>query len=463
MASALLRACRSLTKATSRQAGQETILDGGRKLPPGTRDFLLIVGGQVVSTFGTGLTTFALGVWTFRKTGRVTEFALIGLFSALPAILFSPVAGALVDRWDRRRAMMLSDAGAAVMTLLVAALLLTGSLTLPVLYGVMIITSLFTSLSWPAYAAAITLLVPKSQLGRASGIDQLGLAASQLLAPAAAGFLLAVIQVPGLLLIDAATYLVSFGMLVLARVPRLAAPARQDSGPSSLAQEIRAGWHFIAERPGLRDLLLYLAMINLLAGFNAALETPLVLSLASPIQLGAVLSVVSAGLLAGSILMSAHGGPRRRADGVLGFGMLYSASFLAIGLWAAVPAIAAASFALMFCVPLINGCSQAIWQSKVPPELQGRVFAVRRMIAQATLPLALIAAGPLADRIAKPLLAPGGALAASVGRIFGTGGARAIGLLYVALGAAASIASVMAWTARRFRRLEDDLPDCLEE
>src|SRR5262249_35826335 len=142
---------RFMMRAMERRTGPEAILDVGaapavaalppRQLPPGTRDFLLIVGGQVVSSFGTGLTTFALGVWTFRQPGRVTEFALIGLFSALPAILFSPIAGALADRWDRRRSMMLSDAGAALMTLLVAVLLLTGSLTLPVLYGVMIVTS----------------------------------------------------------------------------------------------------------------------------------------------------------------------------------------------------------------------------------------------------------------------------------------------------------------------------------
>jgi DHA3 family macrolide efflux protein-like MFS transporter len=457
MASAWLRAL-GLTGAAAAGA----VAAERRGLAPGTRTFLLILGGQAVSTFGTGLTTFALGVWVYRRTGRVTDFALIGLFSTLPAILFSPIAGALVDRWDRRLAMMLSDAVAALMTLLVAGLLLAGRLALPVLYAAMTVASVFGSLRWPAYSAATTLLVSKRQLARASGIDQFGQAASQLLAPAAAGFLLAVIQVPGLLLIDAATYLVALGTLVVARVPPVGAPARPAADRTSLASEIRTGWRFIMERPGLRHLLLYLAMINLLAGFNAALETPLVLSIASPLQLGVVLSLVSAGLLAGSLVMSAHGGPRRRADGVLGFGLLYGASFLAIGLYAAVPAIAAASFVLMFTVPLINGCSQAIWQSKVPPELQGRVFAVRRMIAQASLPVALVAAGPLADRVFRPLLAPKGALAASVGRVFGVGDARAFGLLYVTLGALAVVASLAAWPARRFRLLEDELPDCVE-
>jgi MFS transporter, DHA3 family, macrolide efflux protein len=426
---------------------------------PGMRTYLLLWGGQVVSAFGTGLTTFALGVWVYRETGLVTQFALIGLFSSLPAILFSPVAGVLVDRWDRRWVMILSDAVAALMTLLVVSLLTAGRLEPAHLYAAMAVSSLFTSLRWPAYSATVALLVPRQSLGRASGLDQFGQAASHLLAPAAAGFLLGAIRIEGLLLIDAATYLVSLGTLLVARVPRPPAASRDVQEESSLGREMKAGWRFILDRPGLRNLLLYLAMVNLLAGFNSALATPLVLSIASPAQLGAVLSIFSAGLLAGSLLMSVHGGPRRRVEGVLGFGLLYSLSFLAIGLTASVPAIATASFLLLFFIPLINGCNTAIWQSKVPPELQGRVFAVCRTIVQATLPLAFVTAGPLADWVFKPLLMPGGALAGSAGRWLGVGEGRGIGLLYVVLGLLALAVSLLARLSRRFRQLEQELPD----
>jgi MFS transporter, DHA3 family, macrolide efflux protein len=430
---------------------------------PGMSSFLLIWSGQVVSTFGTGLTTFALSVWVYRKTGLVTRLALIGLFSSVPAILCAPAAGVLVDRFDRRRMMITSDAGTAAMTLVVVALLAAGRLDLVYLYAAMAVASAFTALLWPAYWASQTLLVPRQQLQRASGLDQFGQAASQLLAPAAAGWLLTTMRIEGLLLIDAATYLFSVGMLLLARVPRPAAPAREAPGAGSLWAEAMVGWRFISSRPGLRALLLLLTMINLLAGFNVILATPLVLSTAGPAVLGVVLSVSYCGLLAGGLLMSAQGGPRRRVHGVIGFALLYGVSFVAIGLVPAVTAIAAATFVLLFTVPVINGCSQAIWQSKVAPAFQGRVFAVRRMLIQASLPVAFLTAGPLVDRLLGPALMPGGALAASAGRVLGVGPGRGIGLAYVLLGLAALAGVAAAWASPALQRLEQEVPDWQEE
>jgi len=422
------------------------------------RDFLAIWAGQVISLFGSSLTSFSLGVWVYQRTGMATKFALMGFFSSFPAILFSPVAGALVDRWDRRWAMILSDFGSALTVLFLAALLFMGHLQLSSIYAALVVSSLFTAFQWPAYSAITALLVPKDQLGRASGIEQSGQAASQLLAPAAAGFLLAAIRIEGVMLIDIATYAASLLILLWVRVPRLSAPLGEKPEESRLFAQIRVGWRFVVERPGLLALLFYLAMINLLAGFNLALATPLVLSMASPAALGIVLSVASAGLLAGGFVMSVHGGPRRRMHGVLGFGLLYGVGFLLVGLGRSIAAIAAASFLLMLSVPLINGCSQAIWQSKVPPRLQGRVFAVRRMIAQATLPVAFLIAGPLADWVFQPLLRRG-TLAGPLSRIVGAGNGRGIGLLYVLLGVLALGAGLLAWRSARVRSLEDDLDD----
>jgi hypothetical protein len=203
-------------------------------------------------------------------------------------------------------------------------------------------------------------------------------------------------------------------------------------------------------------------MINLLAGFNLALATPLVLSSASAAELGVVLSASSAGLLAGGLAMSLSGGPRRRMTGVLRAGLLYGLSFLCVGARPSIPVIAAASFFLMFSIPLINGCSQALWQTKVPPALQGRVFAVRRMIAQGTLPFAFLVAGPLADQVFRPLLTRGGPLAESFGPFLGVGEGRGIGLLYVSLGTVALAVAFAAILSSRLQGLEDDLPDWVE-
>jgi DHA3 family macrolide efflux protein-like MFS transporter len=436
-----------------------------RSVTPPLRPYLVIWAGQVISTFGSSLTSFALGVWVFERTGLATQFALMGFFSSLPALLFAPFAGALVDRWDRRWAMILSDGGAALVTAVLIGLFLGGNLQFGHLYVAMAVSSLFGSFQWPAYSAMTTLLVPRDLLGRVNGLDQFGQAASQLLAPMLAAFLLMAVGLPGVMTLDLATFLLAVASLLWVRVPRPPRAALLDdamvSDPPFLDQ-VRMGWQFLAARPGLRDLLLYFAVINLLAGFNMALLTPLVLSVASPAGLGIVLSISSAGLVAGGLAMSLHGGPARRMRGVLGFGLLYGLSFLFIGLNATLPAIAASSFLLMFSVPLINGCSQVIWQTKVPPDLQGRVFAIRRMIAQATVPLAFLLAGPLADRIFRPLLLEGGALAGSLGRVLGVGAGRGIGLLYVLLGICALCIGAAAYLSRRLQGLEAELPDWVE-
>ena len=438
----------------------------GRPADPALRTYLVIWLGQVVSTFGFSLTSFALGVWVYQQTGLATQFALMGFFASLPALLFAPVAGALVDRWDRRWAMILSDGGAALVTVALIALFLGGNLKLGYLYAAMVAASLFNAFQWPAYSAMTTLLVHRDQLGRANGLDQFGQAASQLLAPVAAASFLVMVGLPGVMTIDLATFFLALATLLWVRVPRPPRHpvAQADAGAAepSLREQVRIGWRFLADRPGLRRLLLYFAMINLLAGFNMALLTPLVLSVASPTGLGIVLSLSSAGLLAGGLAMSLHGGPAHRMRGVLGFGLLYGLSFLLIGLDAALPAIAVASFLLMFSVPLINGCSQVIWQTKVPPDLQGRVFAVRRMIAQGTVPLAFLLAGPLADRVFRPLLLPGGALAESLGRVLGVGEGRGIGLLYVLLGICALTIGAVAFLSPRLQGLEEELPDWVE-
>jgi hypothetical protein len=120
-----------------------------------------------------------------------------------------------------------------------------------------------------------------------------------------------------------------------------------------------------------------------------------------------------------------------------------------------------AGFLVLFTMPITNACSQAIWQRKVAPDVQGRVFAVRRMIAWSTMPLAYLAAGPLADRVFGPLMVEGGALADSVGRVIGVGPGRGIGLLFVVMGALYSLASIGGALYPRLRRVELELPDAV--
>ena len=182
---------------------------------PAFKTFLTVWLGQSVSLIGSGLTSFALGVWVFERSGSITQFALIGLFAVLPRVLLSPLAGIIVDRWDRRRAMILSDAGAGLCTLSVVLLMTAGRLEVWHIFLLTAASSAFSALQWPAYMAAITLLMPKQHLGRANGLVQLGRALSEILAPALAGILMSVIGLQGVILIDFAT----FGFAVLTLLP----------------------------------------------------------------------------------------------------------------------------------------------------------------------------------------------------------------------------------------------------
>ena len=152
----------------------------------GMRTFMIIWSGQLVSTIGSGLTSFALGVWIYQETGSTTLFALNLLAYTLPNLLLSPIAGALADRWDRRLLMILSDTGAGISTLIIAILAFTQNLEIWHIYLATAFNAGFSTFQWPAYSAATTLLVPKNQLGRAGGMLQVGEAVSQLITPAIA-------------------------------------------------------------------------------------------------------------------------------------------------------------------------------------------------------------------------------------------------------------------------------------
>lgn len=423
------------------------------------RAFGLMWFGQLISLVGSGLTRFALGVWVYQRTGSATDFALITLCAFLPGLLAAPLAGALVDRSDRRWVLFWSDLGPAVGTLAIVLLLRADALQVWHIYAVAAIGSVFSTFQWPAYQAATTLLVPKRHLGRANGMLQLGMAAAEVVAPVLAGLLISVVGLAGVVAIDLFSFLFAASMLLLVRIPK---PADSGAGrKGSLLSESMYGWTFIRERPGLLGLLLFFAMNNVVASIASVLITPLVLSFTTPAVLGSVLAASSTGLVLGGLVMTVTGGPRPRINGVLGFGLLSALALAVVGLQPNPVLIAAGLFVIMFSGPLINGSSQAIWQVKVPPDVQGRVFAVRRLIAQFTVPLGFLSAGPLADFVFKPLLLPGGPLAGSVGRVLGVGPGRGIGLLYLILSVIPLVTTLWAYAQPRMRRVEEELPDAI--
>jgi MFS family permease len=276
------------------------------------------------------------------------------------------------------------------------------------LYGLAFISAIAGAFQWPAFSAATTMLVPKEHLGRAGGMTQIGEAVSQLLSPALAGVLFVSIGLGGIILIDLFTFLVAVSTLLLVSIPE---PVRAVPIPGvkpSLWKEIRFGWDYIMARRGLLLLLLYFATVNFGFGFTNPLFVPLVLEISGPQEAGLAFSVLGLGSVAGTLIMSAWGGPKRRVYGVLGSGIWAGIAFFFHGVAPLLWVVAVAGFLFNLSMPIMAASSQALWQTKTAPNVQGRVFSVRRLIAQFTAPLGTLIAGPLVDRWLQPAMEPGG-------------------------------------------------------
>ena len=440
---------------------------GGAALPRarqgGFATYCVLWFGQLISVVGSGLTGFALGVWVYQRTGSVTKFALISLFTTLPGIILSPLAGALVDRWDRRVAMIVSDTGAGLATLAIALLLYWQRLDLWPLYAAMAFMSAFTTLQWPAFSAATTLLVGKRHLTRAAGMSSFSQAAASLLAPILGGVLLLALGIHAVVLIDFCTFVLAVLLALAVRVPRPDALLDEGKRGRSIIAETAQGWAYVRERPGLFGILLFSAFANLALGLVQVLAPPMVLAFASPSQLGEAMSIAGLGMLAGGLLMSVWRGPRRRIDGLLVFMALCGIGIAAAAMRPSLALFAAAGFLFFFAFAVSGACGQALWQVKVAPALQGRVFAIRRLFGWSTFPIAFLCAGPLADRVFKPLLMPGGALAGSVGKWIGAGPGRGVALLLILTGVFLLLVAVGSYALPRVRQVEEELPDLVAD
>lgn len=428
-------------------------------IPREMRTFTFIWLGQLVSTLGSGLSGFALGVRVYDSTRSTTLFAISLLVYILPTILVAPVAGVLADRWDRRRVMILSDSLAGAATLGILLIVFTSELQIWQIYIAQFLLSTANTFQWPAYTAATSQLVPKEQLGRAAGMSQVGEAISSLISPAVAGALYVTAGLKLILSIDILTYLFALATLLLVRFPKPMATDEGAQGQGSFLKEALYGWHYLRQRPGLLHLQMVWAVINFTASVSIALFTPMILEITTPDVLGYITSIASIGFLLGTLVMSAWGGPKRKIFGTYTFESVIGLSFVITGLSASIPLVTAGYWLGLFAMPITNGCTQAIWLRKVAQDVQGRVFAVRRMIAFSMIPLAYLASGPLSEKVFIPLLVEGGPLADSLGRVFGTGPGRGIGLMYCCFGLLYMLIAQVVILDPRIRRMELELPD----
>ena len=432
------------------------------KRPTGMTAFTTVWLGQIVSVLATNMTQFALTIWVFEKTGSATALGLMNVFFITPFLIVSPFAGVMVDRHNRRLMMMLSDLGAGLATVAILVLQAMGALQVWHLYITASITGVFQAFQWPAYSAAISTMVSKEQYGRANGMMSLVEAGPAVASPLLAGALLPIIGLTGVMLVDVITFVFAIGALLVVHVPQPQTTEAGRQGQGGILKESVYGFKYIFARPGLLGLQLVFLVGNLMAGIGFTVLAPMILARTNSDELtfGGVQSAGAIGGVVGGVVMSAWGGPKRRVHGVLmGWAVTGLLSQTLVGLGRGFPIWAVAMFVGGFFIPIINGSNQAIWQAKVAPEVQGRVFASRRLIAWITQPLSPLIAGPLADFVLEPAMRDGGNLTGTFGWLVGTGPGAGMALLMVITGVFATAVGLGAYLFPAVRDAENILPD----
>ncbi|MDD2695827.1 MAG: MFS transporter [Anaerolineales bacterium] len=430
--------------------------------PSGMFGFTIVWLGQIVSLLGTNMTGFGVTIWAYELTGSATALALVGFFFVTPMLLFSPIAGAIVDRHDRKLMMMLSDLASGLATILILVLYLAGKLQIWHLYLTGAIQGTFQTFQWPAYSAAITTMLSKEHYGRANGMMSLAESGSGIFAPLLAGALLGFIGLGGILAIDVITFVIAIGALLTVHVPNPPRTEEGRQGEGSLLREAAYGFHYILARPSLLGLQIVFLLGNFFLGVSFAVQAPMILASTGNNELifGSVNSVGAIGGVVGGVVMSAWGGPKRRVHGVLaGWALAGLLGTTLMGLGRSLPVWAVASFIGAFLTPVINGSNQAIWQAKVAPDVQGRVFSIRRLIAWFVNPISMLIAGPLADYLLEPAMRSGGWLSGSLGWLVGTGPGRGIALIFVITGLIGAVIGLGGYLFHTVRNAESLLPD----
>ncbi|MBM4428646.1 MAG: MFS transporter, partial [Chloroflexi bacterium] len=366
------------------------------------------------------------------------------------------------DRHNRKMMMMIvSDLMAGIATIVILILQSLGILEFWHLYLTSVIYGLGMAFQWPAYSAAISTMVPKEQYARANGMMSLVEAGPQVVAPLLAGMLLPIIGLTGILVIDVVTFLLAIGALLILHVPQPPRTQEGAQGQGSIWKEAAYGFKYIFARPSLLGLQLTFFVGNLFSGIAFTLLAPMILSrtVNDSLMLGSTQSAGAIGMVIGGVVMSAWGGFKRRVHGVLAGWMVSGIGTAIIGLAGGLPIWITGLVIFSLVIPLMNGSNQAIWQAKVAPDVQGRVFSARRLIAWFTNPISPIIAGTLADFVIEPQMRTTSVLSETFGGLVGTGPGAGMGLIIFFCGAITIFIGAIGYFVPAIRDAETILPD----
>jgi DHA3 family macrolide efflux protein-like MFS transporter len=366
------------------------------------RAFLILWVGQALSLFGSQLVQFALIWWLTSTTGSATILAIASLVGLLPQVVLGPFVGVLVDRWNRKRIMLVADAVVAMATAVLALLFWMEVVQVWQVLAIIFVRALGGSFHYPAMNASTVLMVPKKHLTRIQGLNQMLMGSLNIIGAPLGALLLAVLPIESILAIDIVTAAIAIGVLLFIKVPQ---PAKQDSAESasvsSFKQELLEGLHYVRGWRGLMYIMGISVVLNFLLSPAFALLPLLVTDHFSggALQLGFIEAAFGAGVLIGGLALSIWGGFKKRVVTSLTGLIVMGASTMMLGLSPA--GLFSLAIASMFIIGLAqtftNGPLNAVFQSVIAPEMQGRVMTLVVSASMAMTPLGLMIAGPLSD------------------------------------------------------------------
>jgi DHA3 family macrolide efflux protein-like MFS transporter len=368
----------------------------------GLRPFFVLWSGQTLSLVGSGAVQFALIWWLTARTGSATVLATATLFGLLPQVVLGPVIGTLIDRWNRKRVMLLADGVVAAAALVLAALYVSGKAQTEHVLALLLVRALGSAFHAPAMMASTSLMVPERLLTRIQGLNQSAQGLLLVVAAPLGALLYATLPMAGVMVVDVVTAFVAIVPLLFIHVPQPEATG-PETGKSSVWRETVEGFTYLRRRTGHLTLVFISAAINMLLVPAFALLPLLVLERlqGDATQLGWITSAFGVGMLGGGVLLGAWGGFSRRIVTTLTGMIALGLAVLAVGLTPSGTFVWALGgmVAVGLIVPLVNGPVQAIMQATIAPELQGRVFSLLGSLAGATAPVGLLVAAPVAELV----------------------------------------------------------------
>ncbi|AUD64262.1 hypothetical protein BK011_00605 [Tenericutes bacterium MZ-XQ] len=365
------------------------------------KKFLCISISQIISTVGSGITTFALAIYTYQLTSSVISVSLVTIASFLPIVLLNPLGGLLADRFDRKLMMIIGDSGSMFGLSTMFVLLKLGLLNMTYIIICLILSSVFSALLEPAYKSLVSEMLSKEEYAKASGIIQLASAAKFLIAPFIGGMLMANQQLDLVLIIDISTFFLTVASVSLIRKHQRDTHVKYTKLLSK--QQVFQGYFEIKKNAGVFYLVLLLTGVTFFAGYYQILITPLLLNLANEKTLGYIQSISAIGLLLSSLILSI----KNRSQGFLkmlfqGLFMMSIALFFT-GLSKSLWIIGLSSFIILFSLPLINTSAEVLIRKHTDVKHQGSVWGMIGFITQTGYMIAYFTSGYLTEKVFVPL------------------------------------------------------------